>query len=168
MKTSVVIKIGILVSLTAVVGCSISHQVRRVKTVNPTSQPGIYYHLPETVLRVEAPVKKTTKDKGELGKLLENLKDSDFKMAEIEFKTIKSIEAFLGGIPKEKTVKFSIEEAKIVTRARPDQNAMFVVGLHDDSGSTARGQVNAAPPSRQSPRQAWKIHRALQEACGRP
>ena len=50
-------------------GCGISHHVQRVRSVAPASEPGIYYHLPETILRVAIPVKKTTTEPGTLGVL---------------------------------------------------------------------------------------------------
>ncbi|KKK88297.1 hypothetical protein LCGC14_2744570, partial [marine sediment metagenome] len=147
MRTATVIMIVMLVGVTALVGCSVSHHVRRVESVKPMSRPGIYYHLPETVVRVELPVKKTTTKLGELGKLLRDLPDSVLRIRP-DFLTKGEIVAFVGGLPMEKDgagqwelkpekVKIDVSAAMIATRARSDQNAMFLVRLHG-SGASAR------------------------------
>jgi hypothetical protein len=121
-------------------GCSVSHHVRKVNEVN-IDRPGIYYYLPQTVVRVELPVKKTTTQPGELGLLLNKLNNQDLDQEGVdpEFRTVEGIRKFVGGV-KEITT-FSVDPGVITSRTRPDHNALFVAELK--GGASTKREITA-------------------------
>ena len=139
MAQQVISVITFLVLCTSL-GCSVSHHVRKVNEVN-IDRPGIYYYLPQTVVRVELPVKKTTTRPGELGLLLNKLNNEDLDKEDVdpEFRTVEGIRKFVGGV-KEITT-FSVDPGVITSRTRPDHDALFVVELK--GGASTKREITA-------------------------
>ncbi|MBC7821525.1 MAG: DUF4831 family protein [Planctomycetaceae bacterium] len=96
-------------------GCSVEHNVRRVKEIDPARE-GIYYHLPQTVLRVKVPISKIAVTAGPLASEVPNLTPD-----------LRAVVTGTHNGSITTSLVYKLEVPIIDSRSRPDREALFYI-----------------------------------------